>query len=74
LRNIVRWHSDEYDQAYPVKRAALFIKMNELVIADVAVIPVVYRPTVAGLRNKMVAPLSGWDNYLWLLSDWYREA
>jgi peptide/nickel transport system substrate-binding protein len=80
-RNIVRWRNDEYDKAYhaseneldPVKRAAFFVKMNELVIADVAVIPVVYRPTVAGVRNKVVAPLSGWDNYLWLLSDWYRE-
>src|SRR6266852_2607871 len=36
-RNITRWHNDEYDKLYkaseseldPVKRAALFIKMNE---------------------------------------------
>jgi peptide/nickel transport system substrate-binding protein len=39
-RNAVRWKNDEYDKAYraaeaeldPVKRAALFIKMNEMVI------------------------------------------
>ncbi|SEE65121.1 peptide/nickel transport system substrate-binding protein [Rhizobiales bacterium GAS191] len=80
-RNILRWRNEDYDKAYhaaegeldPVKRAALFIKMNELVIADTAVIPVVYRPRVAGLKNKVVAPLSGWDNNLWLISDWYRE-
>jgi len=81
-RNVTRWRNDEYDKAYraaegeldPVKRAAFFIKMNELVIGDVLVIPVVYRPTVGGLNSNIVAPLSGWDNNLWLLSDWYREA
>ena len=41
-RNAVRWKSDEYDKAYraaqaeldPVKRAALFIRMNDLVCMD----------------------------------------
>jgi peptide/nickel transport system substrate-binding protein len=80
-RNVTRWRSEEYDKAYraaegeldPVKRAAFFIKMNELVIADVAVIPVVYRPTVYGLNAKLKAPLSGWDNDTYMISDWYRE-
>jgi len=81
-RNITRWKSEEYDKAFragegeldPVKRAALFIKMNEMVVGDYAVIPVVYRPRVAAISSKLQAPLSGWDNDLWLLSDWYREA
>ena len=80
-RNIVRWRNAEYDETYhasegeldPVKRAALFIKMNDMVINDVAVIPVVYRPSVAGLRNDVKASMSAWDTYLWQLSDWYRE-
>jgi peptide/nickel transport system substrate-binding protein len=80
-RNITRWRSDEYDKAYraaegeldPVKRAALFIKMNDLVIADAAVIPVVYRPSVYGVQSKLNAPLSGWDNDTYMISDWYRE-
>jgi peptide/nickel transport system substrate-binding protein len=80
-RNITRWRNDEYDKAYraaegeldPVKRAALFIKMNELVIGDVAVIPVVYRPSVYGLAKNLIAPLSGWDNDTYMISDWYRE-
>src|SRR5258707_12459842 len=50
-RNITRWQSKEYDDVFkaaqgeldPIKRAALFIKMNDLVIADQVVIPVVYR-------------------------------
>jgi peptide/nickel transport system substrate-binding protein len=81
-RDITRWRSDEYDKAYraaegeldPVKRAALFIKMNELVIADVVVIPVVYRPNIRGLETKLRAPLSGWDNDMYQLAEWYREA
>ncbi|HUK09528.1 MAG TPA: peptide ABC transporter substrate-binding protein [Stellaceae bacterium] len=80
-RNITRWRNAEYDQAYkasegeldPVKRAALFIKMNDLVIGDIVVIPVVYRPAVHGAAKNLQAPSSGWDNDLWLISDWYRE-
>ncbi|MGC2200045.1 MAG: peptide ABC transporter substrate-binding protein [Stellaceae bacterium] len=81
-RNIVRWRNAEYDAAYqaaegeldPVKRAALFIKMNDLVVGDHAVIPVVYRPAVSGLSHQLRASLSGWDNVLWDLKNWYREA
>jgi len=81
-RNIPRWRNEEYDKAFraaegeldPVKRAAHFIKMNELVVGDFAVIPVVYRPRVAAISSKLKAPISGWDNDMWLLADWYREA
>jgi peptide/nickel transport system substrate-binding protein len=81
-RNITRWNNPEYDKLYreaeseldPVKRAALFIRANELVIEDVAVIPVVSRPNVAAVANNLHAPLSGWDNYTWALKDWYRDA
>jgi peptide/nickel transport system substrate-binding protein len=48
--------------------------MNDLVCDNQVVIPVVYRPRVAAISNKLNAPLSGWDNDLWLLSDWYRDA
>lgn len=81
-RNITRWKSDEYDQAFqaaqgeldPVKRAALYIKMNDLVVNNQVVIPVVYRPRVAAASLNLQAPLSGWDNDFWSLRDWYREA
>jgi peptide/nickel transport system substrate-binding protein len=80
--NLGRWSSDEYDRAYraaeveldPVKRGALFIRMNDIVCADGYVIPLVYRPDVAGLANKLVATLSGWDVHLGSLHDWYRES
>jgi len=81
-RNISRWHNEDYDKAYqaseseldPVKRAALLIAMNDMVVGDPAVIPVVYRMAVSGMSRQLKATLSGWDNVLWDLSDWYREA
>ena len=54
--------------------AALFIKMNDMVVDDHAIIPVVYRPGVAGMAKNLRATLSGWDNAFWNLKDWHREA
>jgi peptide/nickel transport system substrate-binding protein len=81
-RNITRWKNDEYDKIYkaaeaeldPVKRAALFIKMNEMVIQNVVVIPVVFRPRVAAVSNRLHVEQSGWDSDFWNLQNWYREA
>ena len=80
-RNITRWKSDEYDKLYraaeseldPVKRAALFIKMNDLVIQNVVVIPVVFRPRVAAVSKRLHVEQSGWDSDFWSLQNWYRE-
>jgi len=80
-RNITRWRSDEYDKMFraaedeldPVKRAALFIAMNDMVVGFPAVIPVVYRPQVSAMSLQLRASLSGWDNVLWDLKNWYRE-
>jgi peptide/nickel transport system substrate-binding protein len=58
----------------PAKRAAMFIRMNELVCGDNYVIPVVHRPRAAAMVNRLVAPMSGWDSDMWALSAWYRES
>jgi peptide/nickel transport system substrate-binding protein len=80
-RNISRWQSLEYDHLYrqaeheldAVKRAAMYIKLNEIVVSDHYILPEVSRPRVTTLKNSMVAHLSGWDNDLWQLANWYRE-
>ncbi|NRF68294.1 peptide ABC transporter substrate-binding protein [Aquincola sp. S2] len=80
-RNITRWQNAEYDKVYkdaqaeldPVKRAAMFIRLNDLPCNDNHVIPVVYRPRVSGVVHRLTAYLSGWDNDLWALPHWYRE-
>jgi peptide/nickel transport system substrate-binding protein len=81
-RNITRWQNKEYDDNHkasqseldPVKRAAMLIKANEMVINDFVVIPVVARPTVQAINSKLQASISGWDNNTWDLSDWYKDA
>jgi peptide/nickel transport system substrate-binding protein len=81
-RNISRWQNKEYDEIYkqaeqeldPVKRAAMYIKLNDLVVTDNYILPVVYRPRVTALSGNLTAHLSGWDNDLWQLASWYREA
>ncbi|HZU88318.1 MAG TPA: peptide ABC transporter substrate-binding protein [Stellaceae bacterium] len=80
-RNTTRWRSAAYDKAFraaesaldPAKRAALFIAMNDMVVDDYAVIPVVHRLGVSGLANKLRATMTGWDNAFSFLKDWYRE-
>ena len=81
-RNISRWTSKEYDEFYrqaereldAVKRAAIYIKLNDMVVEDNYIQPVVYRPRVTALNSKLTAHLSGWDNDLWQLASWYRDA
>jgi peptide/nickel transport system substrate-binding protein len=81
-RNITRWQNKEYDDTHkaaqieldPIKRAAMFIKLNDLVIDNVVVIPVVARLGVAAVKDKLVVELSGWDNNTFNLASWYREA
>jgi peptide/nickel transport system substrate-binding protein len=82
-RNYVRWANAEYDRLWkqaeteldPVKRAALFIRMNDLLIDDVVVIPVVWRKEVSAVSHTLRGmALSPWDSILWDLAFWYREA
>jgi peptide/nickel transport system substrate-binding protein len=80
-RNITRWQNADYDRIYaettkeldPVKRAAEFIQLNDLVINNVVVIPVIFRAGVGAAVDGLHAQLSGWDNDTWDLPDWYKE-
>ena len=81
-RNLGRWSNAEFDASFkaaqteldPVKRAALFIKMNDLVVSDQYVIPLFARPRPVGTVNKLVAPISAWDSLTGSLGYWHREA
>src|SRR5712691_6724185 len=81
-QNIVRWANAEYDRLWkeaateldPVKRAALFIRMNDLLIEDVVVIPVVLRHGMVAVSHTLQGmALSPWDWVTWDLAYWYRE-
>ena len=78
----MRWSNAEYDRLWkqadteldPVKRAALFIRMNDLLIEDVVVIPVTWRKSVSAVsRTLRGLALSPWDLSLSDLAYWYRE-
>jgi peptide/nickel transport system substrate-binding protein len=81
-RNITRWQNKEYDDNWkagqaeldPIKRAAIFIKANDMVINNQVVIPVVARPAVQAMALNLKATMSGWDNNTWDIQDWYKEA
>jgi peptide/nickel transport system substrate-binding protein len=82
-RNIVRWSNAEFDRLWkqaeaeldPAQRAALFIQMNDLLIDDVVVIPIVWRNGVSAVSHKLHGmELTSWDSNLWNLAYWYREA
>jgi len=81
-RNITRMQSKELDELFkkaqveldPVKRAAMLMGVQDMAVNEFVVIPVVYRPGVAGHSNQLNCVISGWDNNTWDLSDWYKEA
>ena len=80
-RNISRWRDDEVDRLArsaeseldPVKRAAMFIRMNDLVVGGQHILPLVGRPGVDGVANKLVAP-PGWGGGVGLIHHGYRDA
>jgi peptide/nickel transport system substrate-binding protein len=80
-RNITRWRSEDYDRLWkaaetemdPVKRAALFIRMNDMVIQNAVVIPVNWRNGVAAAATRLRGmDLTGWDSNLWRLPYWHK--
>jgi peptide/nickel transport system substrate-binding protein len=82
-RNITRWQSAEYDKLWSaaemefdaVKRAAMFIQMNDLIVNQVVIVPEIWRnrPSAVSARLHGMG-LSGFDSDLWNLANWYREA
>ncbi len=80
-RNITRWRNEEYDKAFraaeseldPVKRAAQFIRMNDLVVGDQRGHPGGVPAARCGAGQLAAARCSGWDSDFWNLQDWYRD-
>jgi len=81
-RNIPRWRSAQFDRLWkkadnemnPVKRAALFIKMNDLVVQSAVVIPITWRNVLHAAANSLagVEPNS-WDSIFGRIAYWYRQ-
>lgn len=79
--NIERWCNPAYDALYeqsrtemdPEERRQLFIQMNDMVIDEVVLIPLVDRAGVHGVSNTLEGvDLTPWDSELWNIKDWRR--
>jgi len=81
-RNVSRWQNKEYDEFFhqaeqeldAVKRAAMYIKLNDMVVGDNYIQPLVRRPKVTAVSGNLTTHFSGWDNDLWQIANWYRDA
>jgi peptide/nickel transport system substrate-binding protein len=81
--NSTRWRNEEYDRLWraaetemdPTKRAAQFIRMNDLVVQNVVVVPVLVQHATFAVANWVrgfdFSPFSG---PLWRLAYWSRES
>jgi peptide/nickel transport system substrate-binding protein len=78
-RNVSRFRSEEYDRLFraaeveldPVRRAALFVRMNDMVVDQAIVIPIVWRGQVAALSHRLKDVVhSGWESDLWRVAFW----
>jgi peptide/nickel transport system substrate-binding protein len=80
-RNVTRFRSDEYDRTFraaeveldPAKRAALLIRLNDMLVQQAIVVPVVARGQVAAVSSRLKdVALSGWEPDFWRVAYWRR--
>ncbi len=80
--NYGRWSNKDYDAVIdqlkkeldPTKRTALFIKANDILIQDYAVIPLVYRTQVSSkAKNLEIGPGTAWDDETWNIANWVKK-
>ena len=80
--NSMRYHNPAFDElmdemaatAEPADRIGLAIQLNDILIADGVVIPLVHRGSVSAFANDIqgVGDLNGWDAEYWNIEEWYR--
>lgn len=80
--NNARYCNPEYDQLWqeasqeldPERRNQLFIQMNDLLIEDAAVIPLVHRADVMAYGNSLTGyEPTAWDMRTWDIMNWKRQ-
>jgi peptide/nickel transport system substrate-binding protein len=80
--NITRWRNDEYDRTWraarveldPARRAALIIRLNDLIVQNVVLIPVVQRGWADCVAHGLdIGRRTPWDSAFWNLASWTRR-
>jgi peptide/nickel transport system substrate-binding protein len=79
--NNSRYCNPEYDQLWQQstkeldsqKRQELFIQMNDMLVNNTIIIPLIHRADVAAFSNNLVGyELTPWDRNTWNIKDWKR--
>jgi peptide/nickel transport system substrate-binding protein len=79
-RNVTRFRNEDYDRLFraaeveldPVKRAGLFIRMNDLLVRQAVVVPIAWRGQVAAVSNRLKHVVhSGWESDFWRVAWWH---
>ena len=80
--NTPRFCNAEYDEilielsgtAGQADRAALVVRLNDLLVMEGALIPLVYRSSAASAYHNSLGgvDMNGWDSEMWNIEDWYR--
>ena len=80
--NVSRWSNQKYDDLHeelkrtPIgpDRENLVIQMNDMLVQNHVVIPLVNRAFVSAFSNSLKGVrVNGWDSELWNIHEWYRE-
>ena len=80
-RNVPRHCDPEYDRLFTEltvtggieARAELVKAMNDILIENGALIPLVFRGSVSAHSNSLGGvDMNGWDSEMWNVQDWYR--
>lgn len=79
--NVPRFYSEEYDLLFEElsqtavieERAALAIQLNDLLVQNGIMIPLVHRGSASAHANSLEGVLiNPWDNEMWNIADWTR--
>jgi peptide/nickel transport system substrate-binding protein len=76
--NHSHWRNEEYDRLWraarmeldPARRAAMFVRMNDLVFQDVAFIPILERLNAVAISHRLHVVPALWDTSLAYLAFW----
>lgn len=80
--NYSRYCNPKYDQLWsaatqeldPQKRQEMFIEMNDILVNNFVVIPLVHRADVTAISNRLQGfELTPWDRNTWNIKDWQIE-
>ncbi len=81
--NVPRWYNEEYDGMFAeltttgdqAARASLVMQLNDMLIQDYAMIPLIHRGSVSAHANTLLGVrMNPWDSEVWNVADWSRAS